>query len=176
VNWVDFVILGAVAASVIAGLVRGALRTIFPVAGVIIGFVVASRESGAVGLLLARWMRSDLAHVTGFVATFFAIALVFVLIGHLLRSLVSGLLLGWIDRLAGGALGFFQAAVALGVLALAVEGWGGFPAAHHSTTYPYALRAGRILLNAIPDDTQARLRWDHLRERLRESDAEGRAI
>jgi membrane protein required for colicin V production len=175
VNWVDFVIVGATAASVIAGLARGALRTIFSVAGVVIGFVVASRESGAVGLLLGRWMREDLAQVTGFVLTFFGIALAFVLIGWLLRALVTGLLLGWVDRLAGGALGFFQAAVALGVLALVIESQGGFPAAHRSATYPYALEAGRMLLRAVPAETEARLHWDRLKSRL-ESGAASRII
>jgi membrane protein required for colicin V production len=176
VNWVDLVIVGATAATVIAGLARGALRTVFPVAGVVIGFLVASRESGAVGVLLSRWMRDDLAQVTGFVVTFFGIALVFVLIGHLLRALVSGLLLGWLDRLAGGVLGFLQAAVALGVLALVVEGQGGFPAAHEAATYPYALQAGQMLLRVVPENTQARLHWDRLRSRLRDVQAERRVI
>ena len=90
----------------------------------------------------------------------------FTLTGWLLRKLLQGLFLGWIDRLAGAALGFVQAAVALGVLALISEGYGAFPAARASVTYPYAVDAGRVLLEIIPEDTLERLRWDELKERL----------
>lgn len=166
-NWVDGIVAGIVVIAVLAGLLRGALRTVFSVAGVVIGFLVASRESGAVGMVLARWMREELAAVVGFVFVLLGIALVFTLVGWLLRRILSGLMLGWLDRLAGGALGLLQAGVALGVLALVVEGLGSFPAARSSVTYPYALEAGRVLLQLMPEDTLERLRWDELKEKLR---------
>ena len=62
--------------------------------------------------------------------------------------------------------GFLQAAIALGVGALLVEGFGSFDAARDSSTYPFALQSGRILLGAIPEDTLERLRWDELRDTI----------
>lgn len=165
-NWVDVVILAAVTIAVVAGLFRGAVRTVFSAAGIVVGFLVASRESGAVGVLLERLVRPELAAVLGFVAVFFGIAVAFTLAGALFRKVLSGLMLGWLDRIAGAALGLLQAAVALGVLALVVEGFGSFPAARSSVTYPYALEAGAVLLRVIPQDTLERLRWDRLRDRL----------
>jgi len=165
-NWVDLVILGAVTVAVVAGIFRGAVRTVFSAAGIVAGFLVASRESGAVGVLLQTFVRPELAAVLGFVAVFFGIAVAFTLAGVLFRKVLSGLMLGWLDRLAGAALGLLQAAIALGVLALVIEGFGSFPAARRSVTYPYALEAGAVLLRAIPEDTLERLRWDRLRDRL----------
>ena len=55
-NWVDWIILAVVAASVLAGLLKGALRTVVSIVGLVVGFVAATRESGAVGMVLARWM------------------------------------------------------------------------------------------------------------------------
>lgn len=165
-NWVDLLILGTVTIAVVAGLFRGAVRTVFSAAGIVAGFLVASRESGAVGVLLERIVRPELAAVLGFVAVFFGIAVAFTLVGVLFRKVLSGLMLGWLDRLAGAALGLLQAAVALGVLALVIEGFGSFPAAGRSVTYPYALQAGAVLLRVIPEDTLARLHWDRLRDRL----------
>lgn len=175
-NWVDLVILGALTVAVAAGVFRGAVRTVFSAAGIVVGFLVASRESGAVGVLLERFLRPELAAVFGFVAVFFGIALAFTLAGVLFRKVLSGLMLGWLDRLAGAALGILQVAIALGVLALVVEGFGSFPAARRSVTYPYALGAGHVLLRVIPEDTLERLRWDRLRARLDRALEEGRVI
>jgi membrane protein required for colicin V production len=166
VNWVDWVILAVAGAAVFGGLVRGAVRAVLSLAGVVVGFLVASQESGAVGMVIERWMPDPAAAVVGFVFVFLGIAVVFALVGWLLRRVLDGLQLGWADRILGAGFGFLQAGVALGVAALVVEGFGSFPAARDSRMYPYALQSGRFLLNAIPDDTLERLRWDELRETI----------
>ncbi|NNE43180.1 MAG: CvpA family protein [Gemmatimonadetes bacterium] len=175
-NWVDILIVTVTAIAVLTGIFRGAVKTVFSVAGIIIGFFVASRESGSVGVLLSKWMREDLAAVAGFVLVLFGIAAVVTLAGFLLRKVMQGLLLGWVDRVAGAALGFLQAAVAVGVLALVVEGYGSFPTARKSITYPYALQAGRFLLEVIPEDTLERLHWKRLRLPGASDDADGEII
>jgi membrane protein required for colicin V production len=168
VNWVDWVILAIAGAMIFAGLLRGAVRTVLSLAGVVVGFLVASQESGAVGMVMERWMPEPAAAVVGFLFVFVGVAVVFALVGYLLRRILEGLQLGWADRVLGAGLGFLEAGVALGVAALVVEGFGSFEAAHDSKVYPYALQSGRILLGAIPDDTLERLRWDELRETIPE--------
>ena len=165
-NWVDWIILAVLAASTLAGLVRGAVRSIFSIVGLIAGFVVASRESGALGMVLTRWMPESAAGPLGFVLVFLGIALAFSLAGWLLRSILKTLLLGWLDRALGVVLGFVRAAAILGVAALAVQGAGSFPAARESATFPLALEAGRILLGLIPQETLERLDWDELKGRI----------
>lgn len=169
-NWIDLVILGILGVNVVAGLFRGAVRTVLGFAGVIFGFIVASRESGAVGLVLAKWMREDLAAVLGFVFVFAGIAIVFGLAGWLLRTFLVKIFLGWVDRSLGVLLGIVKAAIIVGVMALAVEAVGLLPARHESVTYPYALEAGRILLRWIPENTIHRLHLDGLRDRVGESE------
>jgi membrane protein required for colicin V production len=166
VNWVDWVILGVLGVAVISGMMRGAVRTIFSLAGVVVGFLVASRESGAVGMVLARWVPENVAAAIGFVLVFLGVAVAFSLVAWLLRRILEGLWLGWADRMLGAGLGLAQAAVALGIAALLVEGFGSFPDARRSTTYPWALRSGRILLGAIPPDTIERLNWDELLDQV----------
>jgi len=166
VNWVDGVILGVTGVTVLAGLARGAVRTVFSLAGVVVGFWIASRESGAVGMVLSRWLPEPAAGAIGFVFVFLGVAVSFTLAAWLLRKVLEGLLLGWADRVLGAGLGLLQAAVALGVAALVIEGFGSFPAARESRTYPFALQSGRILLGAIPEETLERLRWDELRDKI----------
>lgn len=165
-NWVDWIILGVVGIAVFAGIRRGAVRTVFALAGVVVGFLVASRESGAVGMVLERWLPEAVSAAVGFVVVFLGVTVAFSLAAWLFRKVLEGLMLGWADRLLGAGLGLLQAAVVLGVAALVVEGFGSFDAARDSRTYPFALRSGRILLGLIPPETLERLDWDKLRERL----------
>ncbi|GJM45420.1 MAG: hypothetical protein DHS20C21_22620 [Gemmatimonadota bacterium] len=163
-NWVDWIILGVVAASTFAGVLTGALKTVLSILGLVIGFIVASRESGAVGMVFSRWMSEPAAAALGFVLVFLGVAVAITLIGWLIRKLLEGLSLSWLDRLAGAALGLARGAVIVGVLALAVEGLGGFPAARSSVAYDSALRVGWVLLHLVPEETRERLDWDHLKD------------
>lgn len=167
-NWVDWILLAIVGISLLDGLVRGAVRTVFSLAGLAVGFFVASRESGAAAVLLERWMSPPFAKAVGFVLVFAGIALAFALAAWLLRRALEKLSLTWLDRIAGGALGLLRGVVILGVIALAVEGVGGMKAARASTTYPWALRAGWVLLRMIPDDARQRLQWEALDRRIPE--------
>jgi len=169
-NWVDWMILAVTAVSVFAGLMRGAVRTVFSIVGIAVAFVMASRESGAVGMVLARWLPESAAAVAGFLFVFLGIALVFTLVGWLLRKLLQGLALSWLDRSAGAVLGLLRAGAILGVLALVVEGRGGMAATREAATWPLALGAGRLLLGFIPEDTLDRLDWDRLREWMPDQD------
>jgi len=177
VNWVDWILVGLVGVSVLAGLARGAVRTVFSLAGLVLGFFLASRESGAVAVVLERWMAPEIAAVAGFLFIFLGIGLVFALAGWLLRKALEKLALSWLDRLAGGAVGLLRGVVIVGVLALAVEGLGGLAAAREARTYPWALRAGAAFLRLIPEDARSRLHWDNLesrfRARLREAQDDG---
>jgi len=169
-NWVDWIVLAITAASVLAGLMRGAVRTVFSVVGIAVAFVAATRESGAVGMVLARWLPDPAAAAAGFLFVFLGIAFVFTLLGWLLRKLLQGLALTWLDRTAGAALGLLRAAVIVGVLALATEGLGGLEDAKRAVTWPVALGAGRWLLAFVPEETLDRLDWDRLREWIPDKD------
>jgi membrane protein required for colicin V production len=166
VNWLDWILLAIVVGSVLAGLLRGAVRTVFSLAGLIVGFLVASRESGALALILERWMATRVAAAVGFVLVFLGIGLAFALAAWLLRSALEKMSLTWLDRAAGAALGLLRGLVIVGVLVLAIEGLGGIAASRASVTYPFALRAGWALLRAVPTETRERLRWERLEQRI----------
>lgn len=161
--WIDWIILGVVGLSVLAGLGRGAVRTVLSIVGVVAGFVIATRESGAVGLVLANWMPERAAAVAGFLFVFLGITVVFALTAWLLRKVLEGLSLSWLDRLGGGVLGLLRGALFVGVLALAMEAAGVSPP-KGSVTYPWALQAGRMLLELVPEETRERLDWDRLKD------------
>lgn len=167
-NWLDWVLVAMVGASVLTGLFKGAVRTVFSLAGLAIGFFVASRESGALALVLGRWMSDKVAGAVAFILIFLGIGLAFALVGWLLRRAIEKLSLTWLDRVAGAALGLLRGVAIVGVLALAIEGLGGLRATRTATTYPYALRAGWVLLQLVPDEAKRRLNWEALQARIPE--------
>ena len=174
-NWVDWILIAIVGASLLAGLWRGAVRTVFSLAALAVGFWLAARESGALGLILEKWMRPAVAAALAFLLIFLGIGLVAALASWLLRKMLDKLSLSWLDRLAGAAVGIARGLAIIGVLALAVEGMGGYSATSGSVTYPWALRSGAELLRFIPEEARERLHWDALQQRIPEKlrEAEG---
>ncbi|MAF26498.1 MAG: CvpA family protein [Gemmatimonadota bacterium] len=167
-NWVDLVILVILGVSLVAGIIRGVVKTVFSLAGVFAGFVLASRESGAVAMVFENWMPEKAAGVVGFLAVFVVVAAIFALVGAVLRKILEGLSLSWVDRTLGAVFGFLRAALILGLLSLLVEGAGSLGAARESVTYPWALWGGEFLLELVPEETRDRFDWDELMDRVPE--------
>jgi membrane protein required for colicin V production len=149
-NWIDGVILGILGISVAFGIFRGALSTVFSFAGLVVGFFVATRESGALAMVLGRFLPENVAFLVSFALLLLAIALLFAVVAHFVRVVLKKLSLGWVDALFGGAVGLVRAAALLGVAALIAEGVGPPKAARESVTYPYAVVAGKLILKAVP--------------------------
>jgi membrane protein required for colicin V production len=106
-NWLDIVIIVFLAITVITGLSKGLIKTIIPLVGTIIAVVVAGRCYGAVGDWLSTWLHSpSQANIAGFTIIFVAIVIASLIIASLLSKFLSLLLLGWVDKLGGAALGF----------------------------------------------------------------------
>ncbi len=167
-NWVDWILIAIVGASFLAGLWRGAVRTVFSLAGLAVGFWLAAKESGALALILERWMSPSVAAAVAFLFVFLGVGVVAALAGWLLRKALEKMAMSWVDRLAGAAFGLARGLAIVGVLALAVEGVGGFGATRASVTYPWALRSGAVLLGLIPEGARERLHWDELKQRIPE--------
>jgi membrane protein required for colicin V production len=149
-NWIDGVIFGVLGVSVAFGIFRGALSTLLSFAGLIVGFVIATRESGALAMLLERFLPGKVASLLSFALLLLGIAFLFAVVAHFLGAVLKKLSLGWIDALMGAAVGLVRAGAILGLAALIAEGVGPPRAARDSATYPYALVAGRLILKAVP--------------------------
>ncbi len=122
-NVLDWIFIGVGAFWILRGLIRGAVSQIFGVAGIFIGFLVASHEYLQVKALLAKDFGSILGDKTAgpasfillFLLTWFSIAVV----GHLFVRIIRGAGLGFFDRLWGGMIGFGKALL-FGIVAIAI--------------------------------------------------------
>jgi membrane protein required for colicin V production len=106
VNWLSILIIVVAVLLGLVGLRQGIIRTVFGIAGLIGGIVLAGRYYGALAGLLspggAIW-----ASVAAYVIILVATLVVAGLVGHFVARLVSLAALGWLDRLIGFLLGVF---------------------------------------------------------------------
>jgi len=112
-NWLDIVIVVIAASLGLAGLLRGAIKTAFSIAGLVLGIILAGRYYGPLATLLspggAIW-----AVIAAYAIILIATMIAAGVIGWIVAKLVHVTLLGWLDRLIGGILG-----VGIGLLLIA---------------------------------------------------------
>ena len=110
---IDIIILVIIGLSFLLGLFRGIIRTVFSLVGFFFGFIVAM---GYGPQLAANFGDSTVLRICAYVVLFFVTALVFTMVGHLLRRLLKLIRLGWMDNILGGVFGLVRGVLLAGVL------------------------------------------------------------
>jgi len=105
-NWLDIVIIVVAVLLGIVGLRQGIIKTVFGIAGLIGGIVLAGRYYDELAAVLsssgATWV-----NIAAYAIILIATLIVAGVIGRLVAKLVHFVLLGWLDRLVGCVLGVF---------------------------------------------------------------------
>lgn len=162
-NMLDWVLVCIGAFSVLRGLMRGAISQIFGIAGIFIGFLVASHQYLPVSAFIMGQFPSisstaalPLSFILLFLCTWFTIAVVGSWIVRIVRS--AGL--GFIDRLWGAMIGFCKvllfAIVAISVLTLFSTG-GNASLVAQSRLAPIITAASQYLFKIAPTKVQEEL-------------------
>jgi membrane protein required for colicin V production len=162
-NMLDWVIVCIGAFWILRGLMRGAISQIFGIAGIFIGFLVASHQYLQVSVFITGQFHSisssaalPLSFILLFLCTWFTIAVVGSWIVRIVRS--AGL--GFIDRLWGAMIGFCKALlfaiVTISVLTLFSTG-GNAPLLAQSKLAPGITEASKYLFKIAPSKVQEEL-------------------
>lgn len=157
-NLLDWMLAGIAAFSVLRGFLRGAVSQVFGIAGILLGFYVASHYYEQVGAELLRNFPSlagsgTISFILLFLLTWFCISAAGYWIGKILRH--AGL--GFLDRLWGGMIGFGKALL----LSIAVVSILTMFAAQdsslltQSTLVPHIKEASRYLFMVAPERVQS---------------------
>jgi len=116
---VDWIIVAILAASVLAGIAQGFLRSIFSLGGLLLGLVIAAWNYERVARFVQPRVRNDhVANAIGFLLIALLVAAIAALIGAFLSKAFQKLGLGCLDGLAGGVFGLFQGALLVTVCIL----------------------------------------------------------
>lgn len=120
-DWLIVVIL-------IAGLWRGysvgAIRQVASLVGLVAAFFFSVEFMGEVGGMIVEslGLSASLAPLAGFTVLFLGIYLLFLAVSRLLERMLASLSLSLLDRVAGGAVGGFKAALLVSLLFLVLTG------------------------------------------------------
>jgi len=148
-NWLDIVIIVVAVLLGIVGLRQGIIKTVFGIAGLIGGIVLAGRYYDELAAVLsssgATWV-----NIAAYAIILIATLIVVGVIGRLVAKLVHLVLLGWLDRLVGCILGvFIGSLLCAAILAIVVNYYPGTEAVISQSGLARFLMEGFPLLLAL---------------------------
>ena len=148
----DWFLIVLIAASTFAAFLRGIIKVLFSLLGLVFGIVLAGWNYLALANRLDRWILSlQVAEILAFLLILVAVMMLFTLAAGLLRKAVRTVGLGILDRLAGAAFGFVRGLL-LGVALLSAVA--AFlpqsPWVRDSRLAPYFLSASAVVTAVVP--------------------------
>ena len=114
-NGADLVIIGLVGFLGFIGMKSGLLRPASGIGGLVLGIIFAIQYSGEFAPLLADQIEGErLQSVAAFIGVLIIVAIVTRIVAVLFKKLLSALVLGWVDNLAGAVAGTILGVVLVG--------------------------------------------------------------
>jgi len=146
-NWLDILIIVVLVLLGVAGLRQGMVRTVFGIAGLIGGIVLAGRYYDELAALLfpsgAIW-----GNIAAYAIIVIATLVVAGLIGWLLAKLVNFAALGWLDKFMGFILGVVIGGLLFAAILAIVLHFADYYPGMEATINQSAI--GRFLVTAFP--------------------------
>ena len=167
-NSLDWVVALTLAISTVAAFMRGLVRSLFALVGIIAGIVLAGFYTPRFAKSITPWVTTPtLARLCAYVLILSAVYIVAVQLGRLVRGACSAAGLGVFDRLGGTAFGFLRAALLLAALLLPLSPYvPEFAVARSSILLPYLLPAAHGIFSVMPHDGGVRSPVSHWRTRV----------
>ena len=115
-NWLDIVIVVAIAIPTLIGLRIGLIKAALSLVGLIVGVILAGRYYVLLSQQLAFIPQAGVAKVVAFAIILIGIMVVASVLARLLTWAASVVMLGWVNRLGGAIFGLVLGAIFCGAL------------------------------------------------------------
>ena len=124
-NWLDFVIIAAVAIPTFIGLKIGLIKAVLSLAGLIVGVILAGRFYVPLSEQLTFIPQATVAKVVAFAIILIGVMIIAGVLAMVLKWITSVIMLGWVNRIGGAVFGLVLGAILCGaVLALWIKFFG----------------------------------------------------
>ena len=155
----DWLLAALLAWSTVLALVRGLLRELCSLAGLVAGVLLASWYYGPAARWLERWIPSaSAASMVAFLLIAVGVGIAAGLLGRLFQRTASTIGLGVLDRLAGGIFGFVRGCLLATVVMLTLAAFApSFSALRASHLAPYFLDVAHGISFIVPHDLQVQI-------------------
>ncbi len=155
-NWLDIVILVAIAIATFLGLRMGLIKAALSLAGLIIGVVLAGHYYTPLSQRLAFIPGEGIAKVVAFAIILIGVMIIAAVLARLLTWAAKVIMLGWVNHLGGAVFGlvlgviFCSALLAMWVKFIGING-----AIAESTLAPILLDRFPVVLALLPSEFDA---------------------
>jgi len=149
-NWLDVVIIVSIAVATVSGLGIGIIKAALSLAGLIIGVILAGQYYMPLAGQLSI-TQAGLAQVVAFAIILVVVMVTASVLAFLLKKVAAAIMLGWLNRLGGAALGLVVGSVFCGaILAIWVKYLGVGGAISGSMLAPVLLDKFPMVLVLLP--------------------------
>ncbi len=150
-NLLDIVVLTIIGSFVALGLWKGLIKQLFSLAGIIIGYIAAISFYEQISTFFTS-LDKDIASIVSFIAIFVSCILLSSLVGLFVGKLIKIADLSWLNRVAGGLLGFLKGLLILMIIVVILVAF--LPSEskvlRNSVTLPYVMSVAQVINNIIP--------------------------
>jgi membrane protein required for colicin V production len=157
-NAADWLIVGALCASVVIAVSQGFFYEVISLAGTIVGYLLASWQYRRVAEWLAPYVKNAwVGEIAGFLIIFIAVVILAGLIARLVRWAMKEAGLSWFDRVLGAGFGVLRGGLMIAVVSLVMTSFA--PSSRlleGSQLAPYFLVVGRAAIWLAPSELRAR--------------------
>lgn len=156
-NWLDIVIIVALAISTFLGLRMGIIKAVLSLAGVIVGVVLAGRYYVALADALPFFSEtSNAAKIVAFAIILIGVMVIAVVLARLLKWAAPVMMLNWVNHLGGAVFGLALGAIfCSALLAIWVKWLGVGSAITESIIAAVLLDKFPLILALLPDEFDA---------------------
>ncbi len=110
-NWLDIGIIIFILIPTFIGFSQGIIKAVLSLAGLILGVILAGRYHALLAEQLTFISQVSLANVVAFAIIVLVVMIAATVTAAVLKWAVTAIMLGWVNRLGGAALGFVLGAV-----------------------------------------------------------------
>jgi membrane protein required for colicin V production len=117
-HWMDILAIIIVAWFVVKDYFNGLILSSFRLVGLVLGVIIGSNYSVSAGnMLFGRFgWNPTLTMALGFVVIFIGVVIIAQVLANIIKAAMNLILLGWVDKLGGIALGALKAVIILSVI------------------------------------------------------------
>jgi|GEM_PF-3550278 len=162
----DIILMAPIVFAGILGAVKGFVRQLGTILGILCAIVAALRwGSWTANQLPPLISREELRSVIGPIVMFIVVYLMFMVAGRLLNRVINFAQMGWVDRMAGCVFGAFSAAVPMGALLMLLNVYipSSRPVISSSHTATYLMRTFELLNGCFREEIDGDGKTNELR-------------
>ncbi|MBE9482755.1 MAG: CvpA family protein [Chloroflexi bacterium] len=151
-NWLDIVIIVAIAIPTVIGLRVGIIKAAFSLAGLIVGIILAGYYYIPLSERLSFISPASVAKIVAFAIILIVVVIITAVLALLLRRVASIMMLSWVNHLGGAIFGFVLGSLFCGALLAAyIKFFGEAPPINESHLTTILLYGFSMVLALLPE-------------------------